>query len=88
MCPDSNHLGGQAEFSEPGGQGETERRQRLLNLRSTDDLAYLDAMTDMAPRLTSRADMSDPLTDMWRLVVKKLVADHRALLAEMRVSHD
>lgn len=44
-----------------------------INFRDRDDLAYLEAVVDMSPRLLTRADTHDALSDFWREVVKKLI---------------
>jgi hypothetical protein len=53
---------------------------RVLNLSSREDLAYLEACVDHAPRLASRADITDPLTDHWRRVILGLIAALRVNL--------
>jgi hypothetical protein len=46
-----------------------------LDLTNRDDLSYLKALVDVAPRLTSRTDMRDPLTDFWRQVLVALITN-------------
>ena len=49
----------------------------LLDMERPEDLAYLEAVVDQAPRLMARRDMPDSLTDWWRDVVKTLIATCR-----------
>lgn len=44
-----------------------------LDLRLRDDLCRLEGWADSAPRLSSRADMPDPLTTYWLDVVRLLI---------------
>lgn len=50
-----------------------EQRRRYINVRSLEDLCYLEAVVDMAPRLIGRIDMADCLTDEYRSILKSLI---------------
>ncbi len=52
---------------------------RTLALDNRDDLAYIEALADQSPLLSSRDDMPDPLTAWWRDVVVKLIHRIREL---------
>lgn len=47
---------------------------RTIDLRSRDDLCYLEAVADAAPRLVARDDVPDALTDWWLKVIRGLIA--------------
>lgn len=62
-----------ARSAQGQGRGETETETRTLRLDSREDLAYLEALIDGAPRLFGRADTPDSLTDYYRDLIKKLL---------------
>lgn len=47
---------------------------RTLDITNRDDLSYLEALADTAPRLGARTDMPvAPLTDFWYRVIIGLI---------------
>lgn len=47
--------------------------ERILDLQNLEDLAYLEAIVDTAPRVLGMRDYPDGLTDHWREVLKRFI---------------
>jgi hypothetical protein len=47
---------------------------RRIDFWKRDDLSYLEALVDMAPLLSARVDMPDPLTRWWKDAILNLIA--------------
>ena len=56
---------------------------RNIDFSNPSDLSYLEAIVDMVPMLTCRADtVPGPLTDWWKNCLRGLLTTNRSLLAE------
>jgi hypothetical protein len=51
-----------------------EPQGRMIDFWKRDDLSYLEGIVDMAPMLTARVDMPDPLTRWWKATLLHLIA--------------
>lgn len=65
---------GERAATRPRREAPLVAEQRLIDFRTVDGLAYLEAVVDLAPVLTARRDMPDPLTDWWKGAIRKLIA--------------
>ncbi len=61
--------------------------ERTILLNTAEGLTYLQALVDQAPRLSSRADCPDPLTDWWKDAITKIIITAKEGLTASPPSH-